>query len=49
MEYCNFTTEQEIIEAVEAVKMIEKERKIKFSKKEFDNMVLTLIDPLLTF
>ncbi len=49
MEYCNFISEQEINEAVTAVKQMENERNIKFSKKEFDNMVLTLIDPLLTF
>lgn len=48
MEYCAFYTEQEIQSAVKATKEMETNLNIKFTKKEFDEMVLTLLDPLLT-
>ena len=47
MEFCTFTTQEEIEEAVAAVKQMEKDLNIKFTKKEFDDMVRTCLNPLL--
>lgn len=47
MEYSAFYTEEEIQDAVQATREMESILNIKFTKKEFDDMVLTLLDPLL--
>lgn len=47
MQYARFITDEEIEHAAQLVKDMEQKRNIKFTKKEFDQMVMTLIDPLL--
>ncbi len=42
---CFYMSDKEMEEAIQAVKEMEKARNIKFTKKEFDAMLLTLANP----